>query len=918
MTAAIIGSSNDQVRAWTGVRLAAATDLTRRTDYNRLPSSERWSRVIADQAAYVDALAGIGDRNIVALRWSTNGTGDVDAYLLGRVESTSDIDALTRASALAARLRQVPDHCVVEELSEEQLRHVVAPFRPHPQGIAVMQKRVRAATPERPDAGVQTYVAVEPFARSPGRLEPMLEALRRHPYPVVVTVLLQVVDVPVQLRRALEGEATRFGRLAQAFDMPSDVGGRVHFPPDGTARTFEPLYLDALRRYTEHLFRFDVTVTSPAPLDDSFVEAIASTLSPAGGLTGPTAGPQGASHDPLGVPSGFQLSRPMDGARSAAAFAELQPVDLPDNELLRILTEDRHAGTNSRDGLVALRVLVDRLEAATLFRLPAAVEGVLPGFRVVAPRDSQRRIDVIDGPSVVLGYQDDKSEVRLAVTDLPRHGFIVGTPGSGKTNTALHLCRELRQNDVPFAVIEPVNSVLDDYRWLATLPEFGELLIFTVGDESVAPFRLNPFQVPDGMAVGAHISNLLACFEAAFGLWDPLPFLYRRALTTSYARLGFHSEMRGSPEFAGKWPVLSAFVAALADTTKSLGYAGEVGANIDAASRLRAESLAEGACGFTLDCEQSYDIGALMRRPVVFELAAVGDNAKEQALITLLLVNAMRGYYRFSRRSDDSPHVILLEEAHRIFPRTTATAGDQKEANAQAVAAERIAQGLAEDRKYRQSYFLIDQQVGKVAEEAYKITNVKFLHRTVAEEDRTLLGSTMSLHPDQVVAAASLRPFEALVSHNSLDQAVSIRVPNVRAIDAKNRGLPEAPLAEDDELRLRYQKFSETPAAGSDDPARHRCNWCTVANHLVSERSDDAKALFAPPGDVATVADRLIAFAGLPTLPTGDSNADIDYQHCVFVHAFRRTYPPEKWTEKGREKAIRWAARVRMRLEARQ
>lgn len=516
------------------------------------------------------------------------------------------------------------------------------------------------------------------------------------------------------------------------------------------------------------------------------------------------------------------------------------------------------------------------------------------------------------------------SAVRLAVRDLSRHGFIVGIPGSGKTNTALHLCAQLQEHKLPFAVIEPVNSTLNDYRWLATLPTFDDLVIFTVGDEAVAPFRLNPFQVPNGMSVIAHISSLLACFEAAFGLWDPLPFLYRRALVTAYGRLGFHADLRGSPDLVGRWPGLTDFIAALADVTGMLGYAGEVGANIDAAGRLRAEALAEGACGATLDCAESFDIGELMRRPTVFELAAVGDNAKEQSLMTLLLINAMRGYYRFSRRPEDPPHVVLLEEAHRVFPRTTPTAGEQREASAQAAAAERIAQGLAEDRKYRESYILLDQQVGKVADDAYKITNFKVLHRTVAEQDRQILGATMSLHPDQMATAASLRPFQALVSHNNLDRAVSVQVPDVRAENASARGLPEAPLADDDEVHRRYQKHIATTLDLSrmlnkrvdDDPSRHRCHWCAVCKpHVYSDRAG-AKDLFKRDGGVAGVVSRLLNYAGSPPHATVHDADTTDYQLCTFIHAFCLSYPPEKWTAAGRSNAVRWVSKVRLALEA--
>ena len=82
---------------------------------------------------------------------------------------------------------------------------------------------------------------------------------------------------------------------------------------------------------------------------------------------------------------------------------------------------------------------------------------------------------------------------------------------------------------------------------LATQDGFEDLVVFTVGQEHVAPLRLNPFEVPVGVSVGAHAAGLLACFEAAFGLWDPLPFIYRRALTRTYGLRGLHAGLVSSP-----------------------------------------------------------------------------------------------------------------------------------------------------------------------------------------------------------------------------------------------------------------------------------------------------------------------------------------------------------------------------------
>lgn len=909
--------------AWVALRITEAYDLSRRAEYARLPAADRLVRAVGEQSAYLDRLLGIPEGQVVALRLLHRQVGRLDAYLLGRAEGGTDAEAHARAVALEQSLRLVPEHVRVAPVTDpDEVRAVLAPFDPPPGGLAQVHKRVRIARPERIDAGVAAYAAVEPFGRNPQAWDALLEALRATPYPAALSIELAATTVPAAVRRMLETETTRYGRLAQPLQTQSDVGGQLQFPADGAARTIEPLYLDALRRYDNRVFRFAVTVAGQQPLDDALLELIGATVSP------PAPPPDrlrpAGSDDPHAVPSGYETARPQgaDVARLGDAFTTLQPTNWGAEPLRAVLAHDAAGARSPREALWELRLLVDRAEAASLFRLPLALEGHVPGFPVAAPPDRDRVVAAPTGPSLLLGAQPGGGEVRFAVDDLPRHGFIVGTPGSGKTNTALHVCRQLWPAGVPFAVVEPVNAALNDYRWLATLPEFDDLLVFTVGDDAVAPLRLNPFQVPDGGTVIGHISNLLACFEAAFGLWDPLPFLYRRAMVEVYRRRGFHADHRASPADVGRWPVLDEFVGAVTEVTEELGYAGEVGANIDAAARLRAEALAEGACGPTLNCRRSYDLDDLMRRPVVFELAGVGDNAKEQALVTLLLITAMRGWYRQHRRSADPPHVILLEEAHRVFPRATPqSTGDAKEANAQALAAERIAQGLAEDRKYRQSYLLIDQQVGKVAEDAYKITNLKVMHRTSAKEDRELLGATMATHADQLEVAATLRPFHALVSHNALDRAVSLEVPNIRAAHAREHGLSEAPLAADDALAARFTAWRAASPAVSDALAPYpECAGCAAvcqhrrrAESLVAGAEGRAAVaeLFAPEhGDVGTpqwcesLPRRLHRLAGT-------SESTVDFYGCVFLHAFRTRYPARKWDTTDRDTAVGWAEDVR-------
>lgn len=200
-----------------------------------------------------------------------------------------------------------------------------------------------------------------------------------------------------------------------------------------------------------------------------------------------------------------------------------------------------------------------------------------------------------------------------------------------------------------------------------------------------------------------------------------------------------------------------------------------------AASRLRAESLAEGACGSTLDVTRSYPVAELLRRPVVLEPAAIGDNEKEQSLVTALILQTMTEHYKANRPGGSLSHVTVIEEAHRLLGRPLAQSGDAKEGNAQARAAQAFANTLAENLKYGEGVVIVEQVPGKLVEDAYKNTNLKVMHRLPAAADRELIGGTMRFSPDQERYAATLEPFHAFAHHDRLDRPALITVPDVRA-----------------------------------------------------------------------------------------------------------------------------------------
>ena len=79
-------------------------------------------------------------------------------------------------------------------------------------------------------------------------------------------------------------------------------------------------------------------------------------------------------------------------------------------------------------------------------------------------------------------------------------------------------------------VIEPAKT---EYRVKAD-QEFPDMLVFTLGKESGAPFRLNPFEFFKGENITSRVDMIKASMEAAFDMEAAIPQLLEAAIYECY------------------------------------------------------------------------------------------------------------------------------------------------------------------------------------------------------------------------------------------------------------------------------------------------------------------------------------------------------------------------------------------------
>ena len=401
-------------------------------------------------------------------------------------------------------------------------------------------------------------------------------------------------------------------------------------------------------------------------------------------------------------------------------------------------------------------------EVAALANLPTEE---YPGYRVreenqfsvfveEAQLESGPRITL--GPVFTRGELLERVSLEIPVHALTGHTLVAGVTGSGKTTTTQSLLLQLAQQGIPFLVIEPAKA---EYRALLE-PLKEQLQIFTLGNETIAPFRINPFEVLSGTHVQTHIDLLKDLIITAFSMWGPLPQLIEWALLETYKQRGWDL-VRGynpyDPEstIPSLTPTLDDFYYNLVRAADHFGYIGEVRSNIEAALLARVDSLRRGAKGAMLNVRRSIPMEMRLSRPTILELKHIGDDNDKAFLIGLLLIRLYEWLESRPQRSDSGQlkHLLVIEEAHRLFRNvsgSTVSADGERMGDPRAKAVETFSNIMSEVRAYGEGLIIIDQIPSRLAPDAVKNTNIRIIHRLVARDDRDYIGLSINLEPHEL------------------------------------------------------------------------------------------------------------------------------------------------------------------------
>ena len=431
----------------------------------------------------------------------------------------------------------------------------------------------------------------------------------------------------------------------------------------------------------------------------------------------------------------------------------------------------------------------------------------LPGFVVKPYARFNVSVDKSRSDGIGIGEVLDQNqrlgyEYKVSLKGLKKHGLIVGTTGSGKTNTLFYMLKEMWNRGTPFLVLEPAKT---EYRKLIHSDLFkDDMRVFTLGDNNVSPFRINPFEVLPGILVQTHIDLLKSVFNASFFMWGPLPHVLERCLHEIYTDKGWdlnsNTNTRGDHRNAN--PTLSDLYNKVDDVVDSLGYSPETTMELTSSLKTRINSLRIGGKGLMLDTRSSIDFVDLLSKPTILELETLGDD-EEKSFIMGLVLTMMYEYYISQGFSEgmDLSHITVIEEAHRLL--ANAAPDNQYSGNMKGKAVETFTNILSEIRAYGEGFLIAEQIPTKLSSDVIKNTNLKIMHRIVSEDDRKIMTATMNIDDKDSKKVTSLGIGEAVVYSEGDDGAYNIQVPYAK--------LGEDPGDDESAIKTSMTGFRENP-----------------------------------------------------------------------------------------------------------
>lgn len=619
--------------------------------------------------------------------------------------------------------------------------------------LGINDNNIRAIVKEEKAENLQNQLL--PFCYSYDRLPLSYNDLSR-----IVNVLIDYPNsaVSMQLIPSIYApeEIAEIDRITQALDTLSkgvmDQGiGNISF-------ALAEKHADVYRYYSENktsaLFSFNVLIYA----DDSAISNISSRV---------------FSQLSNGLKSNADLKTVNLYSNEVRKNDNFYPLPWAVNEILVGKERNLNIWNSGQfsNALYRLPYVITAEEAAEFFRLPIGSDRISAGLKINESGKGNKTYssNIINAGDITVGKLRSSTKgdtIGFSLKDLAKHMLVVGTPGSGKTTFSISLLDRLwKDHNIPFLVIEPAKN---EYR--ALVQSIPELQVFTPGKNFISPFVFNPFVPPKNVKLETYKSTLKTAFAAAVSMSTPLDKIFEESINNCYSDFRWLDTY--TVDDKGKTFNISDFIKCFQQTFDEIGYTGDA-KNIGRAGVVRLNSLAN-----LFDNYFSIPIEDILQKPTIIELAAI-ENSDQKALIIALLLLSILAYVNSNYVGKGGlKNVILLEEAHVLLD--AGTNAGQGDANPNAIAQGLVKRMLAEIRSYGVGLVIADQSPRKVSTDVVALTDMKMVFRLVESVDKQIISDSTNMTEAQVQRMAKLKPGEAFLFFNKLEEPEEVITPDYR------------------------------------------------------------------------------------------------------------------------------------------
>ena len=415
------------------------------------------------------------------------------------------------------------------------------------------------------------------------------------------------------------------------------------------------------------------------------------------------------------------------------------------------------------------------------------------GLNAKTPDKGEELISL--GNLVQSGNEID-TKVYLEKSALNKHIFITGVTGTGKTTTCQKL---LLESNLPFLVIEPAKT---EYRILMNNSKTEDILIFTLGNDKVSPFRLNPFEFFEGESITSRVDMLKAAMEASFDMEAAIPQIIESAMYSCYEDYGWNIDTDENEKFENAYdegvysfPILEDLLNKVETEVTKHNFDDRLKKDYIGSITARLQGLLVGSKGQMLNSRRSIDFRELIEKKVVLEIEGIKNGTEKSLVMGFILTNLCEALRAKYNKDKHFKHITLIEEAHRLLSKYSPGDSLNKKNSV-----ETFADMLAEVRKYGESLIIADQIPNKMTPEVLKNTNTKIVHKIFAEDDKEAIGNTISLSKEQKDFLSSLPTGRAIVFSQSWTKAVQVQIEQMTNTTSDE-------IIDEDRLRDRVEDF---------------------------------------------------------------------------------------------------------------